>query len=862
MLNGTYDIVIRDENGCTTTTTAIVAVNSLVVSANLNKNISCHNLNDGTIEVSANGGTGNYEYSLDGEDFQTDSVFTMLAAGTYMVTVKDDEGFTRETNAIIITNPDLISAESEVDGNTLTVTAMGGTGAYKYSLDGGESFQNENVFYNLPNDDYYVTVKDQNLCTFTSPDPKTIAVNTLIVSATLISNISCYNANDGMIQANAGGGTGEYSYSLDGENFQDSNIFEMLAPGEYIVTVKDSEDFTLITNTIVITNPTILEATNEVNENTISVFANGGTGDYLYSLNGGEYQESNIFANLENGVYEITIKDENDCLTTTTGLVSVNNMVVFANIINDISCYDANDAAIEILANGGQEPYTYSLDGEDFQTENVFTMLATGDYVITVRDNDGLTRETNVITIINAPIFTATNEVDENKITVLAEGGVGEYQYSLDGQNFQFGNIFENLPNGTYTVIVKDENGCLTNTTATIFVNNLTASVILSNDISCHDVNDGSIEAIASGGFAPYQYSLDGEFFQDTPFFNDLPAGTYTITVKDANEISFTTNTITITNPDPLQAIANINEDEITVLASGGTGNLSYSIDEGTTFQESETFVDLENGDYTIIIRDENDCTYSIMATVNVIPPFVLASSQKNYVTCHGAMDGRIKVSVTGGVMPYLYRINGGEYQEDSEFLGLAAGIYIIEIQDARGEIIATNNITINEPEPLELFTNIDGTTLTIEATGGTGTIQYTIDGGVTYQEDNIFPNLPEGIYTVGIIDANGCFELTEVEISEITTSIDNFELNNTLQIHPNPSTGIFTLSFDQETDKNIEVSIFDALGRRVYYQQFDKWSVYFEQLITAENLSNGIYRIKITDGIQIGVKSLSISKR
>ena len=138
-------------------------------------------------------------------------------------------------------------------------------------------------------------------------------VSTSIVSS---SQVSCYNANDGVITVTANGGTGAYSYSLNGGAVQTSNIFSGLASGSYIITVFDQNNCSAITSNIVIANPALLTASAvgsvqvtcyNVSDGVITVTANGGTGAYSYSLNGGAIQSSNIFSGLVSGSYLITV---------------------------------------------------------------------------------------------------------------------------------------------------------------------------------------------------------------------------------------------------------------------------------------------------------------------------------------------------------------------------------------------------------------------------------------------------------------------------------------------------------------------------------------------------------------------------
>ncbi|HFA51547.1 MAG TPA: hypothetical protein ENJ95_21235, partial [Bacteroidetes bacterium] len=202
--------------------------NSLAASVVLSQNIDCNNANNGIITATPTGGNAPFEYSLNGGAFQSSNVFENLAAGTYTVTVMDNTGFTANTNTVEITNPSPIVLSADVVADVITANANGGTGTLQYSID-GIVFQNSNVFPGLSNNSYTVTVMDENGCLETVN--AIVAVNTMIVSATVSEGISCFGESDGTVTVNAGGGMEPYAYSLNGGAFQADNVFSNLGEG-------------------------------------------------------------------------------------------------------------------------------------------------------------------------------------------------------------------------------------------------------------------------------------------------------------------------------------------------------------------------------------------------------------------------------------------------------------------------------------------------------------------------------------------------------------------------------------------------------------------------------------------------------
>ena len=544
-----------------------------------------------------------------------------------------------------------------------------------------------------------------------------IIPNDLTASANLDNDIDCFNANNGQVTVTANGGTGPFEYSIDGINFQSGNVFENLGPGAYTFTVKDANNLTSTSNEIVITNPDELTISANVVDDDITVNASGGTGDLTYSIDGVNYQSSNVFIDLPNGIYTVYVMDENGCIEQTEAIVAVNTMIVMVTLINELDCYNDNDGSIEVTVGGGTPPYNYSLNGGTPQSSNIFDGLGAGNYIVEVMDDDGFTAGTNEIIITNPPEINVSVDIVENDISVNASGGTGNLTYSLDGVNFQSGNVFNDLPNGTHTVYVMDENGCIVTEEITISINTLVVSAILTNDLDCYNDMDGVIEVNAEGGTPDYTYSINGGAFQSSSIFNGLGVGSYTITVMDNDGFTAETNTIIINNPPELIAITSVSGYDITVNASGGTGNLQYSLNGGT-FQISNVFDNNPNGMHSIIVMDENGCQVEVSVTVNV--PALNITTTHHGLSCHDANDGLILVDVTGGVPPYLYTIDGINFQNESVFENLPPGNYTVTAIDADGFSISSSVIVITNPDELILEAEDNGNSVTLNGAGGT----------------------------------------------------------------------------------------------------------------------------------------------
>ena len=834
----TFD-VIDTELGWTPGNTFNIEINqnTLLLSTETT-NISCAGLMDGQITLTASGGTMPFTYSIDGENFQTENVFSNLAGGDYTLTVKDANDFTFDSGIITITVPEAIAGNLTVNEDDITVNANGGTGTLTYSID-GQNFQTENTFQDLENGSYTITVKDENDCTITLEE--NVAVNNISATANIIQNINCYDDTIGSISVNVTGGFPPLEYSLDGENFQSSNFFENLIAGTYTITVKDAMDFTFeVMQTL--DNPNEITGEVTVTDNNLTITASGGTGNLTYSIDGNNYSANNEFLGLANDMYIVYVQDENGCISEFTATVMFNSFSsAIANIISEVSCFEASDGSINVIVDGGTEPLEYSLDGENYQMSNFFDMLSSGDYLVTVRDADGYIITTNNISLQMPIELMGTAIVDVNSIDVEATGGSGILQYSIDGFNFQNESSFTNLTNGDYIVFVRDENGCLLELEATVAVNMLSIGATLNQDITCHDANDAIVTVNAGGGAEPYEYSIDGVNFQDSPIFENLSAGSYSFTARDNDGFTIETNgdIVIISNPDPIIGSLDIEDNNVSIDANGGTGALTYSQD-GSFYQSSNFFGILNNGDYIFYVKDENDCIIELEATISFNS--LVATYISSDLSCFESNDGTIDIEVTGGMPNYSYSLNGGDFQSSSNFNGLPSGEYVVTIKDADDFTIDVTAIVLNQPEQIVANSVVMESNITVNATGGTGILTYSIDGQ-TYQDSNEFPNLNNGSYTISVKDENDCIVTTSAIIAV-----------NGLVASAVVSQAVSCFDF---MDASITASI--AGGAEPYTFSIDGDN--FQNSPTFENLGAGSYSITIkdADGFETTTQTITI---
>lgn len=289
-------------------------------------------------------------------------------------------------------------------------------------------------------------------------------------------------------------------------------------------------------------------------------------------------------------------------------------------------------------------------------------------------------------------ISTTNPACNQNNGTIVSTGtgGSAPYEFSLNGSSFQSSGRFNNLAAGNYTIEIRDANGC-TSTQSRSLTSSSAPSLSISNvtQPGCSQ-NNGAFTAQASGGISPYQFNLNGGNFQSSGSFNNLAAGSYTITVRDANGCTSTQsrslaspNAPNISIATPLQPSCNEANGAFTAQASGGTAPYEFALNNGT-FQNNGRFGNLGTGTYTVSVRDVRGCTASISATLQAPAGPRASAGSVRQPTCT-RNDGQIQAQAQGGQLPYTFTLNGGTFQSSPQFTGLAPGNYRITVRDAQG---------------------------------------------------------------------------------------------------------------------------------------------------------------------------------
>lgn len=841
---GTYQIDVRDGNNCTDSET--ITINpELTVTASASNITAC--TTDTDINITAAGGDGNYVYSVvpDGNSvgaFSTTNPVTVTGAGIYDVYVRDNNGnagFCEATFEITIVQDAPITITPTVTNITcfgdstgsISIAASGGEAPYTYNIDGG-TFQTGTDFLNLAAGTYAIIVRDANGCQETA-SVTVSQLDQIVAEATQTQNYTC--TQDGEITVGSItstiGGSGNYQYSINGGLWTASttggHTLAGLTDGTYSISVRDALNTgCIITLADVIiaplpVEPTLSESVTYNCDGTGNITVLPNDPSYTYSLNAGAPQTSNIFNNVAVGNHVITVDYGSDCTTDINVVVEPGNAFeATITTFENLDCNGDNSGSISFdVDNFGVGGFEYSLDsfataplGNSTTAPVTISGLAAGNYTITVRDVDnpiaGCTITLNqtitqpaLISVSN--VLTQPTCIEDGSVIITATGGTGAYTYTIAQPNGapnlgpQTSNTFTGLAEiGVHTITITDANGCIaTDTFTTVASSNPTASIDAASDLCYSSSNAGSATIVvgATGGVAPYFYSINGGPLRTSNTFTDLIPGSYIFTVTDANgctddvaqdiEPQLTANLVLTKDLDCTASPDAV----LTLNTSGGYSPFTYELNTNgggyVSYTGSLPYVTASAGTYRFRVTDSQGCiaeSNEIVVTPIVNP---VATATATDPTCNGDTNGvaEINIDPSFGSSPFEVSFDGSPFSAQRVYAGLAAGTYSYTVRDSKS-CTFTDTVTITDPVLFDA--NVVPTDVSCGASGDIpGSISITITSGGTPNYtytlyDNLnnivpvtgsnpianttatsvtFDGLAFGDYYVRVIDANGC---------------------------------------------------------------------------------------------------------
>jgi Secretion system C-terminal sorting domain/SprB repeat len=827
---GSYTVIVTDNKGCEgyfNTNIANKVALSLSEDLPSHINVTCHGGNNGQLGVIATGGSGLYEYQLNGDGWFNSNIYSTLTAGKYKVVLRDRNAPSCQysgLDSITISEPAPLVVNLAVNpgiincaGTPVTFTATAGLLNYDFKV-GGITVQsgasNTYVTSTLVSGNI-VTVTGTNAsgCSNTSLGI-TMTVNpNPVVIASVIHQVSCNGAGDGMARVVASGATAPYNFSWNSSPVQTNDTAINLSPGMYKVSVTDFKGCGPVADSVVITQMPALNLTEflpshkNVNCNgdhtgSFMVVATGGSGNYEYAVNSlSNWVATSQFSNDFAGMYKVLVRDANATTCVYNGLDSIAitepSPITAVILSHDISCFGRNDGMAVVQASGG-----------------------TGTLHLLWNDPSSSTNDT----------------------------------------------IF-NLSPATYQVSITDDSSC--NKIFSVTINEpalFSLSVLSIKNTKCSNDSTGAINISATGGRLPYSFTWSNG--ATTQNLDLIPPGNYSVNATDSSGCMATLST-SVSGATPINAT--IVADTITcygnstgkaiATTSGGTGKL-HPVWNDPLNTQSDTIANVPAGNYILTLVDDSSCSKMFATEIFQLDSLYLNENSADHIDakCNGTATGSCKLLASGGSGKYEFTSDSTAWTTDSIFTDLKAGSYRFILRDQKYPACYYNempSVIIDQPLPLTVskpvvtttstWTSKDGT-ISVTASGGPGQLNYTLyPGEITNQSGTFTVGL--GNYMIAVSDGLGCDTILSdiAYVGPFPDAVGQNPILYKLDIYPNPSRGLFNITYVNPAASKMVTEVYDILGTKIFIKEFtNKSGDSFNEKIDLEAKPKGIYFIRI----------------
>ena len=715
---GNYTVTITDARTCGDTVQFTIAEPSPIVIDTVITQPSCAGNADGAITASATGSNGG-PFTFAWSTGANTATITNLTAGSYTVTATDVAGCTN-TLTVILTDPVAVVASINLDNDVscfggadgqLTANGAGGSPGYTFLWSTGSTNQ---TISSLVAGNYTVTVTDINGCT--DVISQLVSQPLTLVNVTVSSTgVSCIGGNDGTATANnATGGTPGYTYVWNtGATTQTINN---LTAGTYIVTATDANGCTDTAHAVVgqpatgisvsINSVTDASCNGSTDGGIVCDIPVGGTPPYTFVWSDGSTSQN--LTNVGSGTYTVTATDALGCSDTASAFVDEPAiLVVDTTSTTQPTCAGSTNGSITVAATGGTAPVTFLWNTGS--TAATINGLTAGTYTVTATDNNScqaidsviITDGVGVIADVSTFDPTCAGETSGSAIGGVI-GGTGTLPFSYSWSTGATSQFVFGLTAGTYTLTVTDGAGCQDDTTFSLIDPAAIAlSIIDSINPSCAN-NDGSTEALATGGSGALTYAWSNG--GTSALISSLPAGTYIVTATDANGCSDSAAVVlepapTITANGVLVANESCvtNDGSASVTVVGGTTPFIFAWTGGGNTQ---TISNLTAGTYIATVTDANNCsdTAQVIVADSCSCNWTASGVLVNDALCNGESSGAATTTNTGATAPLTYLWSNGSTNDS--LINVPAGTYTVTITDANG-CTDTASVVIDEPTVL-----------------------------------------------------------------------------------------------------------------------------------------------------------------
>jgi gliding motility-associated-like protein len=776
LTGGTYLVTVTLGVSCIVLDTFSIIDQALPPGLASSSSAATCGFNNGSADLIVNVGAPPYTYLW--SNASTDEDLTNMPPGTYTVTVTGANQCTAISSVNILNNDLPLGVSGLPLGNSSCAAPNGSldvsvspAGTYNYAWSNASTTEDLN---GLGAGTYTVTV---TFGTCSGSNSFSIADNAVPPSLAVSGNASNCGLADGAADLNVNAGVGPFTYAWS--NAGTDEDLTGLTPGTYTVTVTGSNACTEVASAVVVNNNIILNlSTNATANNSCTAF-NGAidlsvspAGVYTYQWSNAANTED--LNGLDAGSYTVTVT-LGTCQSTGTFVVTDNTQtpVLTPNITASIC--SVNNGAIDLSVSGPAGPFTYLWSNA--ATDEDLTALLPGTFTVTVTAPNGCTEVAAINVPNNSNTFSVAGAAAPLTDCAVNNGAVnlnitpaGNYTYLWS--NAATDEDLNGLAPGTYTVSVTESGSCTA--TASFFVLDQRTNPATTQALTPEFCNlaDGAINLTVSGGATPYGFSWSNAGVSED--LSNLSAGTYTVTVTDANNCTVTSSATIPGNTISFGLSGNATANSSCIQNNGSVDlNVNPSGTYSYSWSNAAITEDLNNvaaGTYTVTVSAGGSCTNTAEFNIlsNVPTP---ALSQSIAAAECGAADGAIDLSVSGSPAPYNYLWSNNAITEDLS--NVLSGNYTVTVTAANG-CTATQAITVPENVFAPAISSAPSPSSSCVINNGSIDLTVTPVGTYTYLWSNAaitedLNNIAAGIYTVTVSAGGAC---TSSAIITVTSNV------------------------------------------------------------------------------------------
>lgn len=814
----TYKLTVTDSMGCMQTIDTLLAdYPQIEITGVQTTPAICNGELNGSIQINVAGGNGVYNYTIDQQKWQSDNLFAGVAARNYWVYVRDSNNCSdnliinvQQPYKLAVNVKNIEKSISCKPTGKLEVEATGGTGPYTYKWPNNTGFRTGNTIDSLTPGPYYLTVTDINNCserlfaaTITRNDEPYVAT----VNKT---PATCITTADGNIEISVE--TPDpvtvdwFDANTNTPINQSGTIAQNLLPGKYTARIlSQGECYSYYTDSITAPLPLNvgLSYTNVLckgkSTGSINAQISGGLLPYNVSWYNSNNQLVSNMLNVNNiaaGWYKIGINDQSSCpgkngfklIDSVQVTEPENKLSISAPNVNNIDCYQNNNAYVNLNATGGQGGYSFAVNNNSFINNSLFNNLSAGNYMFYVKDagncTDSLpveiTQPEKLNALVSQVIDVSCKNMSNGIANITGSGGTQPYNYKLlSSDNFRPTGNFINLNPGNYSCVVKDANLCYD--TINFLVNQPHELIVLSDSVKDEwcGAGNGAIWLTPGGGTLPYRVVWDDPDMQTGANISGLSHGNYNALVYDNNNCTTTKSFTLINYMGPELSVAGVepvtcyNKADGKVYLNLITGYGIHTYNWFNNNHLSNLFSEsLPKGNHMVVVTDSHNCSDTARFVIQSPAPLVIQPVNVEQPLCFNHNSGSIQVNASGGIPPYTFTWPNGTVS--NTIANIFAGIYNVQVTDSN-MCSAVTTIELNQPSKLkvkniqsrESWCSLPNGYINVIPEGGVAPYTYLWNAHAQINNGRI-SNIIGGSYTVRINDANNCIIDTVITINNI----------------------------------------------------------------------------------------------